>query len=140
MIIEEIKNANVQAMKDRDSTARAIYSIIMNKYLQASIDARTTGADVGDAEVVKIIVKTIKELQEEAENYKKVNNMEEFSNIEKQKALLEKFLPQLLSVDEIKKIILNIEDKSVPSVMRYFKLNYNGKVDMKTVSEVLKTL
>lgn len=39
MIIEEIKKANIQAMKDKDQKARAIYSVIMNKHLMATVDA-----------------------------------------------------------------------------------------------------
>lgn len=138
MIIDEIKSANVQAMKDKDSLARAIYGIVMSKYMQVTIEARAQGNEVGDAEMVKVIQKTIKELTEEAENYKKVGNVEEAKNIETQKSLLEKYLPQLLSDDEIRKIIEGLEDKTVPSVMRHFKMNYNGKCDMKAVSTVLK--
>lgn len=138
MIIDEIKSANVQAMKDKDSLARAIYGIVMSKYMQVTIEARAQGNEVGDAEMVKVIQKTIKELTEEAENYKKVGNVEEAKNIETQKSLLEKYLPQLLSDNEIRKIIDGLEDKTVPSVMRHFKMNYNGKCDMKTVSTVLK--
>ena len=104
MIIDEIKSANVQAMKDKDSLARAIYGIVMSKYMQVTIEARAQGNEVGDAEMVKVIQKTIKELTEEAENYKKVGNVEEAKNIETQKSLLEKYLPQLLSDDEIRKI------------------------------------
>ena len=140
MIIDEIKSANIQAMKDKNSVARTIYSILLNKHLQATIESRTTGKPVEDADMVRIIQKTIKELDEEAENYKKVGNMEEFNNIELQKSLIEKYLPQMLSADEIKNIINQLEDKSVPNVMRHFKANYAGKVDMKNVSDVLKTL
>lgn len=140
MIIEEIKNANVQAMKDKDQRARAIYSVIMNKHLMSSVEARTTGKELDDADMIRIIQKTIKELEEEADNYKKVGNIEEFENIEYQKHLLEKYLPQMLSENEIKTIIMGLEDKTVPSVMRYFKTNYNGKCDMKFVSDVLKSL
>ena len=140
MIIDEIKAGNIQAMKEKNMIARNIYSILLNKHLQATIDSRTSGKPVEDADMVRIIQKTIKELDEEAENYKKVGNMEEFKTIEEQKALISKYLPQLLGEEEIKKIILTLEDKSVPSVMRHFKTNYNGKVDMKTVSDVLKTL
>lgn len=140
MIIDDIKQANVQAMKDKDASARAIYGIIMSKYMQQTIEARAVCKEIGDVEMVKIIQKTIKELTEEEENYKKVGNQEEASNIESQKALLEKYLPKLLSEEEIKKIIEGLEDKTVPSVMRYFKSNYNGKCDMKTVSDVLKTI
>ena len=140
MIIEEIKSANVQAMKDKDHKARAIYSVIMNKHLMATVDARTNGKEVGDPEMVKIIQKTIKELEEERDNYAKVGNTEEVETIEYEKSLLEKYLPQMLTEEEIRKIIESLEDKTVPSVMRHFKTNYNGKCDMKTVSDVLKNL
>lgn len=138
MIIDEIKSANVQAMKEKDALARAIYGIVMSKYMQVTIEARAQGNEVGDAEMVKVIQKTIKELTEEEENYKRVGNMEEANNIGKQKSLLEKYLPQLLTDSEIRNIIASLEDKTVPSVMRHFKMNYNGKCDMKLVSTVLK--
>ena len=140
MIIDEIKKANVQAMKDKDANLRSIYSVVINKYMLASVEARTTGKEVDDAQMVKIIQKTIKELDEEQANYAKVGHTETANNIGIQKAVLEKYLPQLLSADEIKKIILSLDDKTVPAVMRHFKSNYNGQVDMKTVSDVLKTL
>ena len=140
MIIDEIKSANIQAMKEKNTVARTIYSILLNKHLQATIESRTTGKPVEDADMVRIIQKTIKELEEEAENYKKVGNTEEYNNIELQKSLIEKYLPQMLSDDEIKQIIDGLEDKSIPNVMRHFKTNYAGKVDMKKVSDVLKTL
>jgi len=140
MIIEEIKKANIEAMKKKDSKARAIYSVIMNKHLMASVDARTSGKEVDDADMVRIIQKTIKELEEERDNYKMVGNMEEVETIEYEKSLIEKYLPQMLSEEEIKNIIMTLDDKTVPSVMRHFKTNYNGQVDMKTVSNVLKNM
>ena len=140
MIIDDIKKANIEAIKNKDKNARSIYSIIMNKHLLASVEARTSGGDLTDADMIRIISKTIKELQEEEENYLKVNNMEQASNIANQKAVLEKYLPQMMSREEIANIINSLEDKSVPNVMKHFKTNYNGSCDMKVVSEVLKSL
>ena len=140
MIIDEIKSANIEAMKNKDSKARAIYSVLMNKFLLAQVDARTTGKEVEDADMIRIIQKTIKELEEERDNYAKVGNSEEVETIEYEKSLIEKYLPQMLSAEEIKAIIDTLDDKTVPSVMRHFKSNYNGKCDMKTVSDVLKSL
>ncbi|MBP5651070.1 MAG: GatB/YqeY domain-containing protein [Clostridia bacterium] len=140
MIIDEIKKANVQAMKDKDANLRSIYSVVINKYMLATVEARTTGKEVDDAQMVKIIQKTIKELEEEKANYERVGHTETANNIAAQKAVLEKYLPQLLGEEEIKKIILSLDDKTVPAVMRHFKSNYNGQVDMKTVSDVLKTI
>lgn len=140
MIIDEIKKQNMVALKEKNTNARTIYSIISSKYMQATIEARSKNEEIGDPEMIKIIQKTIKELTEEAENYKKVGNEQEFNNINEQKSLIEKYLPQMLSEDEIRNIIAGLEDKTIPSVMRHFKTNYNGKVEMKTVSDVLKTM
>lgn len=140
MIIDEIKKANIVAMKEKDQRARGIYSVLMNKYLLAEVESRTSGKAVEDADMVRIIQKTIKELEEEASNYARVNNTEEVDNINYQKSLIEKYLPQMLSEEEIKTIIATLEDKTVPSVMRHFKMNYNGKCDMKVVSNVLKNM
>ena len=128
------------ALKEKNTNARSIYSILMSKYMAQSIEARAKGEEIGDVEMVKIIQKTIKELVEEADNYAKVGNKAESDNIMAQKALVEEYLPKMLSEDEIRKIIEGLEDKTVPSVMRYFKTNYNGKCEMKTVSDVLKTM
>ena len=128
------------ALKEKNTNARSIYSILMSKYMAQSIEARAKGEEIGDVEMVKIIQKTIKELVEEADNYAKVGNKAEADNIMAQKALIEEYLPKMLSEDEIRKIIEGLEDKTVPSVMRYFKTNYNGKCEMKTVSDVLKTM
>ena len=140
MLIDEIKKANIEAMKNKDANLRSIYSVVINKYMQAQINARANGKDVDDAEFVKIIQKTIKELEEEGANYQKVGNVAEYEKIEIQKKVLEKYLPQMLSKQEIEKIIAGLEDKTLPSVMRHFKINYNGKCDMKLVSEVVKSL
>ena len=46
----------------------------------------------------------------------------------------------MMSKEEIEAVITSLEDKSIPSVMKYFKLNYAGKCDMKEVNEVLKSI
>ena len=138
MIIDEIKKQNIVAMKEKNTNARNIYSIIMNKYLLVSIELRSKGTEISDVDMIHIIQKTIKELDEEYENYSKVNNTTEMSNITAQKEILSQYLPKMLSIDEIKQIIDTLEDKSVPAVMKHFKLNYAGKVNMADVSKAMK--
>ena len=138
MIIDEIKKDNVQAMKDKNTLARAIYGVVMNKVLLANIEAKKDGKELSDVEVVQILQKTIKELTEEKENYVKAGNMVEAENIEKQKEILNKYLPQMMSEEEIKNIIATLEDKSIPSVMKHFKANYAGKVDMSVVNKIAR--
>lgn len=138
MIFDEIKKANVQAMKDKDSTARSIYSVLINKLMLETIKKREKGEALTDADASNILQKTIKELNEERENYLKVNHIEQAQNTEKQIAIVEKYLPKMLSREEIAKIIATLDDKSIPSVMKHFKANFNGQCDMKLVQEVLR--
>lgn len=140
MLYNQIKKANVEAMKNKDAVARSIYSVVLNKLMLEVIKKREKGQEIDDADVSNILQKTIKELSEEKENYAKVGNNEEVEKITTQIATLEKFLPKMLSKQEIADIINSLNDKSIPSVMKHFKANYNGKCDMRLVQEVLRSL
>lgn len=140
MLYDQIKKANVEAMKNKDAVARSIYSVVLNKLMLEVIKKREKGQEIDDADVSNILQKTIKELSEEKENYAKVGNNEEVEKITTQIATLEKFLPKMLSKQEIADVINSLDDKSIPSVMKHFKANYNGKCDMRLVQEVLRSL
>lgn len=140
MLIDEIKKANMMAMKNHDQQTRTALSIVVNKYMLVNIENKAKGVETTDADVIGIIQKTVKELVEEAENYAKVGNTEEQQNVLAQKSAVEKFLPQMMSKNEIKAEILTLTDKSIGSVMKHFKQNFAGKCDMRDVQEVLKTL
>ena len=138
MLINEISKANIEALKARDQIARAIYSVILSKYKALDIELKAQGKEAGDADLIKIITKTIKELDEEKESYEKAGRKEQAEAIATQKALIEKYLPKLMSEEEIRKVIEGLEDKSMPSVMKHFKMNYDGKADMSLVSKVAR--
>lgn len=138
MIIDEIKKDNVQAMKDKNQVARTIYGVVVNKFMLQNIEKRKVGQEMTDADMVAILQKTIKELTEESENYSKVGNTSQVEEINAQKKILEKYLPQMMSEDEIRAVIASMDDKSIPSVMKHFKANYAGKVDMQLVNKIAR--
>ena len=140
MIIDEIKKRNMQAIKDRDANARAILGIIMNKYLLLNVEKRAKNEEVTDADMVSLLMKTIKELADESEVYEKAGRMEQAKEIDEQKKLIEIYLPKMMSEDEIREELCKLEDKSIGSVMKHFKMNFAGKCDMELVQEVLKTI
>ena len=140
MIEEQIKKANIEAMKNKDTVARAFYSVLMNKILLEKIAKGDREKPLADADVSNIIQKVIKELNEEKVNYAKVGNTQEVQSIERQIEIASGYLPKMLTKEEIKEIILKLDDKTIPTVMKHFKANYNGKVDMRLVQEVLKEL
>ena len=138
MLIDELNKANIEALKARDQIARAIYSVLLSKYKALDIELRSQGKEASDQDMVKLIAKTIKELDEEKESYAMAGRTEEVENVVIQKSLIEKYLPKLMSEEEIRKIIDSLEDKSIPAVMKHFKMNYDGKVDMSLVSKIAR--
>ena len=137
MIKEEIKKANLVAMKNKDQNARALYSVVLNKILMEEVKRRGTGKEMTDGDVLAVLQKTAKELDEEKAGFEKAGRADKVAEISAQKKLLEAFLPQLMTEEEIAGEILKLDDKSVGSVMKHFKQNFNGKCDMALVKKVL---
>ena len=140
MLIDTIKKENMLALKNKDENKRAVLSVIINKYMIAGYEAKAKGKELSDDDLLKIISKQVKELEEEKDSYVKANREDSVKKIEEQINVISSYLPKLLSEEEIKSIILSLEDKSIPNVMKYFKTNYANKVDMGVVNKVLKSL
>ena len=140
MIEEQIKKANIEAMKNKDAVARAFYSVLLNKILLEKIAKGDRQNPLPDADLSNLIQKVIKELNDEKTKFEKVGNTEEIERLSKQIELATSYLPKQLSKEEIKDIILGLPDRNIPTVMKHFKANFNGQVDMRLVQEVLKEL
>ena len=138
MLYDTIKKENLEAMKRRDTVARAIYSVLISKLDLLKITKREKNEELTDADCVSVIQKTLKELDDEKQNYAKVNNIDKVSSIEKQIEYAKVFLPSMLNEQEILSIIEKMEDKTIPNVMKHFKENYAGKCDMSLVSKLAK--
>lgn len=140
MKIEDFKKVKIEAMKAHDKDAVAALNVVINKLMLAGIEKKAAGEEMTDADVTKILQKTVNELTEEREGFVKAGRTETVESLDKQLETVKKYLPKMLSDDEIKAIIGGLEDKATPAVMKYFKTNYAGKVDMREVGAVLKTM
>ena len=140
MLINDLQKANIEAMKAKDQDARSILSVVLTKYKLQEVEARAAGKEIGDAELLSIIQKVLKELSDEKEGYVKVGNQERIDSITRQENVIKKYLPQQLSEDEIRAEIAKLDDKSLPNIMKHFKTNFAGKVDMSKVSQIARSL
>lgn len=140
MLFDTLKKENMMAMKEKNAIKRGILPVVINKCMLAGIELKAQGKELADEDVLAIISKTMKELQDEADTFKSAGREEKFNELMAQKEYISTFLPKQLTREEIVDIINSMEDKSIPSVMKHFKANYNGKCDMKLVNEVAKSL
>lgn len=138
MLIDEIKSKNIQALKEHDSDSRAVLSIVMTKYKLMEVELRSKGKEIGDVELISIIQKTLKELDDERNGYVATHNDLRVASIDKQIGVIKVFLPQMMSEEEILNEISKLEDKSIPNIMKHFKTNFAGKVDMSLVNKLAR--
>lgn len=140
MTLEQFKKEKIEAMKARNSDAVSALNVLISKIMNLTIERRAENKEVLESDIDSLIKKVEKELIEEKEGFEKAGRTENVPSLNGQIECIKKYLPKMLSTEEIKAIIETLEDKSLPSVMKHFKLNYNGKVDMKEVSILAKNL
>ncbi len=137
MTLQDLKKAKIVAMKAHDNDTVKGLNVVISLLM---VQEKSGNGELTEADVNNAIRKAMKELKEEREGFIKANRTEEVESLTNQLSAVEAYLPKQLTAEQIKEIILSLEDKSVPTVMRHFKANYSGTVDMKLVGEILKSL
>ncbi|MBO5925758.1 MAG: GatB/YqeY domain-containing protein [Clostridia bacterium] len=140
MLFDDIKRAKIDAMKQKDKDAVSAFNTLINRVMLLSIEKKAKGEELTDADVYSAIGKVEKELIEERDAFARAGREDSVASLNRQIEVISIYKPKMMSDDEIKTIILSLEDKSVPSVMKYFKENYAGKVDMKSVNTILRSI
>lgn len=140
MLFDDLKKAKMQALKDKDVNARSVLEAVISRTMLQAVELKAQGKELTDTDTLTNIQKVVKELEEEKASFAAANRSDNVASLQAQIEYISKFLPKQLSEDEIKKVILSLDDKSIPSVMKYFKTNYQGKCDMGLVSKVAKSL
>ncbi len=136
MLIDELKKAQMEALKQKDPITRSILQIVTGKAKLVEIEKRTKNESLTDTDVLQVISKTIKELEEELIAFEKASRQEKVEELQQQKQVLEKYLPKQLTEQEIKAEIEKLEDKTLPNIMKHFKMNFQGQCDMKLVNKI----
>ena len=102
--------------------SRTLLGVVLAEFVLVEKAPKREPGDITDAEAIPIIKKMI-------ENNKLCGTTDE--NI-----ILEKFIPQQLSISDIENIIKHNDFHSVGDCMKYFKLSHTGLYDGKTVSKI----
>lgn len=141
MLFQEIYNSLIQARKNHQELEKSILALLYSNLKNRAIELRVE--ELADADTISVIKKLNKQLDEEIQSLAPIRATSEkaeakINELVKQKKLIEKYLPKQLSEEEIRVIYNSLEDKSIPSVMKYFKTTYNGLVDMSLVSKIAR--
>jgi hypothetical protein len=146
MLRDDINKALTEAMKAKDerkvSTLRMVNSSVKN----ADIEARGGGKQpLGDAEVLSLLQKMIKQRQESVELYKKGNRADLVKQEEEEIAIISAYLPKQMSETEMAAAIdAAIKEtgaagmKDMGKVIGALRGKYAGQMDMGKASAAVK--
>ncbi|HJO63901.1 MAG TPA: GatB/YqeY domain-containing protein [Sphingomonas sanguinis] len=146
MIRDDIKAAQVAAMKAGDKESRAAISLIQAAIKNRDIELRTGEAPADDDMVViEVLQKMVKQRRESIAMYEQ-GGRQELADAEKAEvAVIERFLPQTLTEDETKAAIEAIKAeigasgmKDMGRVMAELKARHAAVLDMSKASGLVK--
>ena len=146
MIRDDIKAAQIAAMKAGDKEARGAISLMQAAIKNRDIEARTGSAPADDdALVVEVLQKMVKQRRESIEMYEK-GGRQELADAEKAEvAVIERFLPAQMSDAETSAAIEAIKTdlgaagmKDMGRVMAELKARHAANLDMSKASGLVK--
>ena len=146
MIRDDIKTAQVTAMKAGDKPTRNAISLIQAAIKNRDIEARTGKSPADDdALVVEVLQKMVKQRRESIEMYVKGGRQELADGEAAEVAVIERFLPTRMTADETRAAIEAIKTdlgatgmKDMGRVMAELKARHATSLDMASASGLVK--
>ena len=146
MIRDDIKAAQIAAMKAGDKDTRNAVSLIQAAVKNRDIEARTqASAPDDDALVVEVLQKMVKQRRESVAMYRQGGREELAASEEAEIAVIERFLPQQMSEAQTSAAIETIKGdlgaagmKDMGRVMAELKARHAQSLDMSKASALVK--
>jgi uncharacterized protein YqeY len=142
---DDINNALKEAMKAKNERAVSTLRMVNSTLKNADIEARTTGKALGDAEVLGVLQKMIKQRRESVELYKKGGRDDLVRQEEEEIAIIEGYLPKQMSEAEMAAAIdAAVAEtgasgmKDMGKVIGVLRGKYAGQMDMARASGMVK--
>ena len=149
MLLEKINRDYIEAKKKRDTLRESVLNLLKSNIKYKEIDAKGKGKTLEDNDIIDIIRQEIKRRRESIELYKQGGRLELAEKEAEELKILQSYLPEELSEDEIRVIINRIVEstgasslKDLGNVMKETMKELRGKAEggliRKIVEEVLR--
>lgn len=135
------------AMKAGDKGRLATLRLIQSALKDRDIEARTSGITIGDAEIVAMLQKMVKQRQESLSIYEKAGREDLAATERGEIAVISEFLPQAMGEDDVRAAIRAAiaesgatEPKDMGKVIGVLKAKHAGRMDFGKVSPIVKEM
>lgn len=141
---ERLRSDMVGAMRAGDSNRRDVLRMVMAAIKQTEVDGMRS---LDDGAVQDVLRKQIKQRQESIADYKRAGRQEEVDREAAEIDIIESYLPQMMSREEIEQIAqaiiveLDVTDsKNMGHIMSRLMSQIKGRADGRLVNEVVRSL
>ena len=129
-----------ESMKNKDVIKKQVITLIRSAMKQKEVDERV---EVDNDDVISIISKQLKQRKDSLPDYEKSGRDELILDIKKEIQILESYLPQQLTDEELKKVVTEAiretgasSQKDMGKVMSYVMPKVKGKADGKRINSI----
>ena len=141
-MIEKLEKDMIEAMKNKEKDRLTVIRMVKAALKQEQIDHKK---EINDDLLIDVVTKQIKMRKDSISEFEKGNRKDLIEKTEEEIKVLENYLPEQLSMEEVIKIIDEIMDEVKPEsskdmgkVMKEAQAKLKGKADMKEVSSIIK--
>lgn len=146
-IHKQIKDGIKDAMIKKDTLRLTVLRGISSAFTNEMISKKITTEELVDEDAIAIIRRLVKQRKDSIDQFTKGNRMDLVENEEAEMKILETFLPQMMSRDEVEKVVktkiteAGAVDKSKMGIfMGTVMKDLKGKADGMMVKEVIEDL
>ncbi len=129
MLLEKLQDEMKKALKSGEKERLSVIRMLISEIKKVQIDKKK---ELTDEEIIQILQRYAKQRKEAIQQYKKANREDLVEKEERELEIVQEFLPEPLSKEEIEKIVEEVIKETGASSMKDM-----GKV-MKTVMEKVK--
>lgn len=142
IMVEKLKQDMIEAMKNKEKERLTVIRMVKAAMDQEHIDRKR---EINDELLIDVVNKQIKMRKDSISEFEKGGRSDLIEATQREVDILMNYLPEQLSIEEVKDIISAIFDEVKPEgqrdmgkVMKEATSQLKGKADMKEVSNIIK--
>jgi uncharacterized protein YqeY len=139
---ERIDSDLKEAMKAKDTARLGVLRMLKSALKYSAIEKSGTEGQLDDTEATQVIRKQVKQRQDSIESFEKGGRPELAAKEKAELAILQSYLPQSLSADELAKVVSETirevgatSKAQMGAVMKALQTKVAGRADGKTLSQ-----
>lgn len=141
-MVEKLKKDMIEAMKSKDKFRLTVIRMVKGELDKEHIDKKR---EINDELLIEVVSRGIKQRNDSILEFEKAGRSDLVASVKDEIKILEEYLPEQLTEDEINQVIDDVFSIVKPEgardmgrVMKEVSPKLKGRADMKKVSEIIR--